>query len=103
MSYGLLERWRRSTRTAVVREETRPSRRVFRLADIERGWTVRDAEGRRIGTVVRSEDASLTIARGLLAGSLTVPSTAVAQVHEGGLTLNVSMAWIQARRAGRPR
>ena len=97
MSYGFLGRWRRSTRTAVVREEARPARRIFRLADIERGWVVCDFEGRRIGTIVRSEDASLTIARGLLAQSLTVPSTAVAQVHEGGLTLNVSLAWIQAR------
>ena len=97
MSYGFLQRWRQSTRTAVVREETRPSRRVFRLADIERGWVVRDAEGRRIGTIDRSGNGSLTISRGFLGGSLTVPSTYVVHVHEGGLTLNVSLAWIRAR------
>lgn len=97
MSYGFLQRWRRSTRTAVVREEPRPPRRVYRLADIERGWVVRDIEGRRIGTIVRSGNESLTISRGFLAGSLTVPSTTVAQVHEGGLTLNVSLAWIHSR------
>ena len=57
---------------------------------------VRDVEGRRIGTIGRSGNESLAISRGFLAGSLTVPSTAVAQVHEGGLTLNVSLAWIQA-------
>jgi hypothetical protein len=100
MSYGYLQRWRRSTRTAVVREEARPTRRVFRLADIERGWLVRDAEGRRLGTIGRSENGSLSISRGFLGGSLTVPSTYVAQVHEGGLTLNVSLAWIQARGRG---
>ena len=100
MSYGFLGRWRRSTRTAVVREEARPARRIFRLADIERGWVVCDVEGRRIGTIVRSGNESLTISRGFLAGSLTVSSTAVAQVHEGGLTLNVSLAWIRARGRG---
>jgi len=103
MSYGLLQRWRPSSRSAVIREQARPPRRVFRLADIERGWVVRDAEGRRIGTIVRSGEESLTIARGFLAGSLTVPSGAVAEVREGGLTLNVSRAWIEARRGGGPR
>ena len=97
MSYGFLERWRQSTRTAIVREESQPARRVFRLADIERGWVVRDAEGRRIGTIDGSGDGSLTIGRGFLAGSLTVPATAVGEVHEGGLTLNVTLASIRAR------
>ena len=100
MSYGLLQRWRPSTRTAVVREATRQARRVFRLADMERGWVVRDAEGRRLGTIDRSGDGLVTISRGFLGGSLTVPSTYVAQVHEGGLTLNVSLAWIEARGRG---
>jgi hypothetical protein len=103
MAYGFLQRWRPSSRSAVVRAETRPARRVFRLTDIERGWVVRDAEGRRIGTIVRSGDESLTIARGFLGGSLIVPSSSVAQVHEGGLRLNVTLASIRARGAERPR
>ena len=101
MSYGLLQRWRPSTRSAFVLTRTGPDRRVFVLADIERGWTVLDCAGRRIGRVHQTGEATIVVERGLFATRLAVPVSTVAEVHEGRLSLNVSLAWVLAPDRGR--
>lgn len=97
MSYGLLQRWRPSTRSPIVGGRAGPRRRTFRSADIERGWLVRDCDEVSLGTVLTSTDDLLTVSRGLLSPRLYVPPSAVAEVHEGVVRLNVTSRWIEAR------
>jgi len=49
MSYGLLQRWRASARSAIVGGRDGPPRRTFRFADIARGWLVEDGDEIRLG------------------------------------------------------
>ena len=102
MSYGLLQRWRPSTRSSVVRERAGSPRRTFTLDDIERGWRVEDSQAVRIGAVASADDSALTVSRGFLAGKLRVPPTAIATVREGVVRLNVTLAWVEAHGWDRP-
>jgi hypothetical protein len=97
MSYGLLRRWLASTRSAIVGGHDGPPRRTFRFADIERGWLVQDSDEAPLGTVVDSGDTLLTVSRGLLSSRLYLPPSAVAEVHEGTVRLNVTLGWVEAR------
>jgi len=103
MSHGHLRAWRTS-RSSIVSGWDGPPRHTFRFIDIERGWLVRDSDHTTIGSVVSSGEDFLTVSRGLLSSKLYVPLTAVGEVHEGVVTLNVSAEWVQAHgwdRAGR--
>ncbi|HXX59880.1 MAG TPA: hypothetical protein VEI48_01165 [Candidatus Sulfotelmatobacter sp.] len=96
VSYGLLQRWRPSTRTSVVRDRG-GSRRTLTLDDIERGWRVEDSQARPIGRVAQVDWSGLTISRGFLGRRLFVPLRTVAMVHEGVVQLSVTVAWAEAR------
>jgi hypothetical protein len=96
MSYGFLQRWRPSSRTAVVAADG-PLRRTFALHDIERGWVVRDSTGRRLGTVAGAGPDSLRVKRGLWRAPLAVPVAAIHEVRQGELTLNASREALEAR------
>ena len=103
MSHGHLRAWSTS-RSSIVSSWDGPPRRTFRFIDIERGWIVRDSDHTAIGSVVSSGEDFLTVSRGLLSPKLYVPPTAVGEVHEGVVTLNVSAEWVLAHgwdRAGR--
>jgi hypothetical protein len=97
MSYGLLQRWRASTRSSVVGEPHGHPRRTFRYADVGRGWLVADSTGRPLGTVVSFGETLLTVSRGLLASRLYLPPSAVAEIQEGVIRLNVTSQWIEAQ------
>jgi len=97
MSYGLIQRWRPSTRSAVVVERRGPPRRTFTLDDIEPGWRVEDSQARAIGRVAQVDGSGLTISRGLLWRRLYVPLRTVALVHEGVVQLSVTLALAEAR------
>jgi hypothetical protein len=97
MSYGLLQRWRASARSSIVGRRDGPPRRTFRFTDIKRGWLVEDSDELLLGTVVRSGDTLLIVSRGLLRSKLFVPPSAVAEVHEGVVRLNVTSQWIEAQ------
>ncbi len=97
MSYGLLWRRSASARSSIVGGRDGPPRRTFRFADIERGWLVRDSDGTRLGTVVSSDETLLTVSRGLLSSRLHLPPSAVAEVHEGVVRLNVTSRWVEAQ------
>ena len=97
MSHGLLQRWRASARPSIVGGRDGPPRRTFRFADIERGWLVRDSDEAPLGTVVSSGETLLTVSRGLLSSKLYLPPSAVAEVHEGVVRLNVTCRWVEAQ------
>jgi len=97
MSYGLLRRWSTSARSSIVGGWGGPPRRTFRFTDIERGWLVQDSDDTPLGTVVNSGETLLTVSRGLLSSKLYLPRSAVAEVHEGVVRLNVSYQWVQAQ------
>ena len=106
MSYGPLRRRSASARSPIVGGRDGPPRRTFRFADIERGWRVEDSDETRLGTVVNSSEILLTVSRGLLSSKLYLPPSAVAEVHEGIVRLNVTSRWVEAQRwdrAGRRR
>jgi hypothetical protein len=96
MSYGFLQRWKAATRSAIVAERDGPPRRTFRFADIERGWRVEDSDEAPLGKVVSSGEALLIVSRGLLSSRLYLPPSAVAEVHEGIVRLNVTSRWVEA-------
>ncbi len=77
-------------------------RRTFRFVDLERGWLVSDSEDVRLGTIAEVGEATLVVARGLLQARLYVPASAVGDVHEGRVRLNVSGPWIVAQGWDRP-
>ena len=97
MSYGLLQRWRASARSLIVGGRDGPPRRTFRFADIKRGWRVEDSDETSLGTVVSSDETFLTVSRGLLSSKLYLPPSAVAEVHEGVVRLNVTSGWVEAQ------
>ena len=102
MSYGLLHRWTTSARSSVVDQRRGPARRTFQVTDIERGWLVLDNGGQRLGTVTGCDDDVVGVSRGFLSPRLLVPRTAIHEVHEGIIRLNVSTAWIETRGWDRP-
>ncbi len=97
MSYGLLRRWSRAARSSIIERAPGPARRTFALGDLERGWVVRDSEGRRIGTIVgwAGGGSVIVVSRGLFS-VLRVPQSAIGEVHEGVVRLNVPAAWLEA-------
>ena len=97
MSYGLLQRWRASARSLIVGGRDGLPRRTFRFADIERGWRVQDSDETSLGTVVSSGEILLTVSHGLLSSKLYLPPSAVAEVHEGIVRLNVTSEWVKAQ------
>ena len=97
MSDGLLQRWRASARSAIVGGRDVPPRRTFRFADIQPGWLVEDSDETSLGTVVSSGEILLTVSRGLLSSKLYLPPSAVAEVHEGIVRLNVTSRWVEAQ------
>lgn len=103
MSYGLLQRWRPSTRSSVVHERSDPPRRTFRLDEIEPGWGVEDSQATRIGTVASAGQSDMTVSRGFLLRKLHVPPTAIAEVHDGVVRLNVTRAWVEGQGVGASR
>ena len=102
MSYGLLQRLSASARSPIVGRRGGPPRRTFRFADIERGWLVQDSDETPLGTVVSSGETLLTVSRGLLSSKLYLPPSAIAQVHEGVVRLNVTAQWVEAHGWDRP-
>jgi hypothetical protein len=97
MSYGLLQRWRASARSSIVGGRHGPPRRTFRFGDIERGWLVQDSDEAPLGRIVNSGETLLTVSRGLLSSKLYLPPSAVAEVHEGVVRLNVTCRWVEAQ------
>jgi hypothetical protein len=97
MSYGLLQRWRASARSLIVGGRDGRPRRTYRFGDIERGWLVQDSDQTPLGTIVSSGETLLTVSRGLLASKLYLPPSAVAEVHEGVVRLNVTSQWVEAQ------
>lgn len=97
MSYGFLQRWRPSSRSAVI-PAGGPARRTFALGDVKPGWVVRDDREQRVGTVVASGPDSLQVERGIWRARLVVPLSAIHEVHEGELILNVSRKALELRR-----
>jgi hypothetical protein len=73
-----------------------PPRRTFRFADIARGWVVQDSDETPLGTVVSSGETLLTVSRGFLSPKLYLPPSAIAEVHEGVVRLNVTSGWVEA-------
>ena len=56
---------------------------------IQPGWTVVDARGEEIGTVVNSEGAEIIVKKsGFLGGEVHVPRDAVSEVETGRIELN---------------
>ncbi len=88
MSYGLLHRWTESARSSIVRPR-RPFRRVFGRAEIEPGWLVVDANGQGVGKVKGQDGDFIAVSRGLGRSQLYVPLTAVAEVKDGAIRLNL--------------
>jgi len=97
MSCGPLRRWSAWARSLIVGGRDGPPRRTFRFADIKRGWRVEDSEETSLGTVVSSGEILLTVSHGLLSSKLYLPPSAVAEVHEGIVRLNVTSEWVKAQ------
>ncbi len=97
MSDGPFRKRSASARSPVVGGRDGPPRRTFRFADIERGWLVEDSDETSLGTVVSSGEILLTVSRGFLSSKLYLPPSAVAEVHEGVVRLNVTSQWIEAQ------
>ena len=97
MSYGPLRIRSASARSLIVGGRDGPPRRTFRFADIERGWRVEDCDETSLGTVVSSGEILLTVSRGLLSSKLYLPPSAIAEVHEGVVRLNVTSVWVEAQ------
>ncbi len=97
MSHGPRRRWSTSARSPIVGGPVIPPRRTFRFADIARGWLVQDSDETPLGTVVISGETPLVVSRGLLSSRLYLPPSAVAEVHEGVVRLNVTSQWVEAQ------
>jgi len=97
MSYGPLRIRSASARSPIVGGLDGPPRRTFRFADIKRGWLVEDSDETSLGTVVSSDEILLTVSRGFLSSKLYLPPSAVAEVHEGIVRLNVTSEWVKAQ------
>ena len=97
MSYGPLRRSSASARAPIVGGREGSQRRTFRFADIKPGWLVEDCDETVLGTVVSSGEILLTVSRGLLSSKLYLPPSAVAEVHDGVVKLNVTSEWVKAQ------
>jgi hypothetical protein len=97
MSYGPLRIRSASARSAIVGGRDGSPRRTFRFADIKRGWRVEDSDETSLGTVVSSDEILLTVSRGFLSSKLYLPPSAIAEVHEGIVRLNVTSGWVKAQ------
>jgi hypothetical protein len=102
MSFGPFRRWGASAPLPIVDGRDGLPRRIFRFADIARGWRVEDSEETALGTVVSSGEILLTVSRGFLSSKLYLPPSAVAEVHEGLVRLNVTSQWVEAQGWDRP-
>jgi hypothetical protein len=59
------------------------------IETIQPGWTVVDANGEDIGTVIEAEGAEITVKKsGLLGGQVHVPTDAVTEVETGRVEIN---------------
>jgi hypothetical protein len=59
------------------------------IETIQPGWTVVDANGEDIGTVIEAEGAEITVKKsGLLGGQVNVPTDAVTEVETGRVEIN---------------
>ena len=56
----------------------------------------------RARTVLSSGETLLTVPRGRLSSKLYLPPSAVAEVHEGVVRLNVTTQWVEAQGWDRP-
>jgi len=97
MSYGPVRGAGAPGRLPVVGGRDGPPRRTFRFADIERGWLVEDCDETPLGKVVSSGEILLTVSRGMWSSKLYLPPSAVAEVHEGVVRLNVTSRWVEAQ------
>jgi hypothetical protein len=69
-------------------------RRAFSLGDIEPGWEVLGNTEEWIGTVELVEEECIVVRRGLFSPKVYVPLSAVGQVRDGSVILNVPAKWI---------
>ena len=59
------------------------------IETIQPGWTVVDANGEDIGTVIEAEGTEITVKKsGLLGGQVHVPTDAVTEVETGRVEIN---------------
>jgi len=59
------------------------------IETIQPGWSVVDANGEDIGTVIQAEGGEITVKKsGLLGGQINVPTDAVAEVETGRVEIN---------------
>ncbi len=86
-----------SGRAPIDGERDGSPRRTFRFTDIRPGWLVEDCDETSLGTVVSSGETLLTVSRGFLQSKLYLPPSAVAEVHEGVVRLNVTSEWVKAQ------
>lgn len=93
MAYGR-RLWNNDWKTLVAREDAELPRRTFRLADIEPGWHVLGNDARAVGTVMALEVYSITVNQGILRPRLHVPFSAVGEVRDRVVQLNVPSTWI---------
>ncbi len=84
-----------------------PPQRRFSIGEIAPGWRVFGNERELIGMVSGRIDDYLVIHRAFLGHFVSwwrayVPTTAIAQVHEGGVLLNIPGRWVGRMGWGRP-
>jgi hypothetical protein len=84
-------------RSPIVAARDGPPRRTFQFAYISRGWLVQDSDKTPLGTVMSSGESLLTVSRGLFSSKLYLPPSAIAEVHEGVVRLNVTSRWVEAQ------
>ena len=70
--------------------------RTFRISDLNPGWLIVDHEGKRVGRLIGTSESFLSVRRGLAPETLSIPLTAVAEVVDGRISLNVPRAWLRA-------
>jgi hypothetical protein len=80
----------------------------MRMADLKRGWAVVGNDGRRLGTVKSVGQSFVVASRGGLSGDLYVPASAIANVRDDTVYLNLpkaaaeEMGWEQPPRGEDP-
>lgn len=78
----------------------------MRMTDLEPGWAVVGNDGRRLGTIRGVGQNYVLISRAGLSGDLYVPASAIANVDDAVVYLNVAkreaeeMGWEQPPREG---
>ncbi len=83
-----------------------PPQRSFKLDEIEPGWLVYDNERERVGRVTGQAGHYLVVQRQhwrvYLWTRLYIPESAVGEIHEGFVLLNIPRDWVGAMGWGRP-